>query len=55
MHLKILIVFVLLFFDICVQSQIIDKDTSDVVIRKTKKDVPLEYNISDLIIPPGQH
>ena len=50
MYLKFLIVFVLLFFDICVQSQIIDKDTSDVVIRKTKKDVPLEYNISDVII-----
>lgn len=49
-HLKFLIVIIFLFFDICVQSQIIDKDTSDVVIRRTKKDVPSEYNISDVII-----
>ncbi len=48
--LKILILIVFLFFDVCVNSQIIDKDTSDVVIRRTKKDVPTEYNISDVII-----
>jgi hypothetical protein len=39
-----------LFFNFCVYSQIIDKDTSDVVIRKTKKEKPSEYNISDVII-----
>ena len=49
-HLKFLIVFVFLFFDTGVYSQIIDRDTSDVVIRKTKKDIPMEYNISDVII-----
>lgn len=48
--LKILTLIVFLFFDVCVNSQIIDKDTSDVVIRRTKKDVPTEYNISDVII-----
>jgi hypothetical protein len=31
-------------------SQTIDADTSDVVIRKTKKSNPVEYNISDVII-----
>lgn len=49
-RLKFLILIVFLFFDVCVNSQIIDKDTSDVVIRRTKKDVPSEYNISDVII-----
>lgn len=42
--------FALLFSGTEVFSQIIDKDTSDVVIRKTKKDNPAEYNISDVII-----
>lgn len=42
--------FALLFSGTEVFSQIIDKDTSDVVIRKTKKDIPAEYNISDVII-----
>jgi len=32
------------------QSQIIDTDTSDVVIRKTKKETPQEFNISDVVI-----
>lgn len=43
--------FFVLFF-ICSESfsQIIDKDTSDVIIRRTKKDIPAEYNISDVII-----
>jgi hypothetical protein len=45
-----LFTFVLLTFSSQVVSQIIDKDTSDVVIRKTKKDIPAEYNISDVII-----
>src|SRR5215510_8480448 len=40
----------ILFFTIPVYSQIIDTDTSDVVIRKTKKDKPEDYNISDVII-----
>ncbi|MFI5212078.1 MAG: hypothetical protein ACHQIH_04290, partial [Ignavibacteria bacterium] len=31
-------------------SQIIDSDTSSVVIRKTKKLAPDEYNISDVIV-----
>lgn len=31
-------------------SQIIDADTSSVVIRKTKKEAPAEYNISDVIV-----
>lgn len=48
--MKFLILFAVLFFNVCVYSQIIDKDTSDVVIRKTKKDKPVEYNISDVII-----
>jgi len=43
-------IFVLLIFTASLHSQIIDKDTSDVVIRKTKKSVPAEYNISDVII-----
>ncbi len=43
-------VIVLLFFIGVSYSQIIDKDTSNVVIRKTKKDKPAEYNISDVII-----
>lgn len=42
--------FVLLISGSTVLSQIIDKDTSDVVIRKTKKEKPTEYNISDVII-----
>lgn len=48
--MKFLILFAVLFFNVCVYSQILDKDTSDVVIRKTKKDKPAEYNISDVII-----
>lgn len=43
-------ILVLLIFTASLHSQIIDKDTSDVVIRKTKKSVPAEYNISDVII-----
>lgn len=31
-------------------SQQIDSDTSDVVIRRTNKQLPKEYNISDVII-----
>lgn len=41
---------VLLFSGLNTYSQIIDKDTSDVVIRRTKKDKPAEYNISDVNI-----
>lgn len=41
---------ILLLFSCSLCSQIIDKDTSDVVIRKTNKDIPVEYNISDVII-----
>lgn len=41
---------VLLFLNIGIYSQTVDTDTSDVVIRKTKKDAPKEYNISDVII-----
>ncbi len=41
---------VLLFLNIGIYSQTIDTDTSDVVIRKTKKTAPEEYNISDVII-----
>ena len=42
----------LLFLFIAVTSytQIVDTDTSNVVIRKTKKEIPEEYNISDVII-----
>lgn len=43
-------IFVLLILTASLHSQIIDKDTSNVVIRKTKKLVPAEYNISDVII-----
>ncbi len=45
-----LIFLVLFFLSSVLNSQIIDKDTNDVVIRKTKKDKPTEYNISDVII-----
>lgn len=31
-------------------SQIIDSDTSSVIIRKTRKEKPQEYNISDVIV-----
>lgn len=31
-------------------TQVVDSDTSNVVIRRTKKDIPAEYNISDVII-----
>ena len=48
--LKFFLIFVLLISATGIYSQIIDKDTSDVVIRKTKKDIPTEYNISDVII-----
>lgn len=53
MHLKYFKIFfslVLLITGSDLLSQIIDKDTIDVVIRRTKKDVPAEYNISDVII-----
>ena len=42
--------FVLLLSNGVSYSQLLDKDTSDVVIRKTKKEKPAEYNISDVII-----
>jgi hypothetical protein len=42
--------FVLLISSSTALSQIIDIDTSDVVIRKTKKEKPSEYNISDVVI-----
>ncbi len=48
--IKFLIFSVLLFLSGISFSQIIDKDTSDVVIRKTRKDKPAEYNISDVNI-----
>jgi len=44
----------ILLFIMCIpcslQSQVIDTDTSDVVIRKTSKEKPAEFNISDVII-----
>jgi hypothetical protein len=42
------IVLLFLVSDLC--SQTIEFDTSSVVIRKTKKERPAEYNISDVII-----
>ena len=45
---SLIIVLLFLAFDIC--SQTIDTDTNDVIIRKTKKEKPSEYNISDVII-----
>lgn len=48
--LKLIFVIVLLFSASGIFSQVVDTDTSDVVIRRTKKDVPAEYNISDVII-----
>jgi len=50
MNRLISIVVVVLISNSFLYSQIIDKDTSDVVIRKTKKEKPDEYNISDVII-----
>ncbi len=48
--LKVIFCLVLLFSNSVVFAQLLDKDTSDVVIRKTKKEKPTEYNISDVII-----
>ena len=45
---KILVL--VLLFTACSYAQSIDTDTSDVVIRKTNKEKPEEYNISDVII-----
>jgi len=39
-----------LFLTCSLQSQVVDTDTSDVVIRKTKKETPSEFNISEVII-----
>lgn len=47
---KSIFCFVLLTSSSSLLSQIIDNDTSSVVIRKTKKDKPSEYNISDVVI-----
>lgn len=41
---------VLLFLNTGIYSQTIDTDTSDVVIRKTNKMLPKEYNIGDVIV-----
>lgn len=49
-HVKGLLLIILLFASGGVYSQIIDNDTSSVVIRKTKKEKPEGYNISDVII-----
>jgi hypothetical protein len=49
--LKVLFsVFLILISAPLLHSQTVDTDTSDVVIRKTKKETPQEYNISDVII-----
>ena len=50
MYNNIFFAFVLLIISSTAFSQLLDKDTSDVVIRKTKKEKPAEYNISDVII-----
>ena len=43
--------FILLFIlNYSLSSQVIDTDTSDVVIRKTLREKPLDFNISDVII-----
>ena len=39
-----------IFFTCSFKAQIIDTDTSDVVIRKTSKEKPQEFNISDVVI-----
>ncbi|HEY3250825.1 MAG TPA: hypothetical protein VGK25_06875 [Ignavibacteria bacterium] len=45
------LILVLIFCVTCsLQSQIIDTDTSDVVIRKTSKEKPLDFNISDVVV-----
>jgi len=48
--LKLIFVIFLYFSASEIFSQVVDTDTSDVVIRRTKKDIPAEYNISDVII-----
>jgi hypothetical protein len=49
--LKVLFyIFLILISAPALRSQTVDTDTSDVVIRKTKKETPQEYNISDVII-----
>lgn len=45
-----LLIITCLFLTCQTFSQIIDADTSSVVIRKTKKAAPDEYNISDVIV-----
>ena len=47
--INVIVVLCLIFVG-SVFSQNIDTDTSDVVIRKTKKTNPAEFNISDVII-----
>lgn len=49
-----LILLALLFFVSSSNSQQIDTDTSDVVIRRTNKQLPKEYNISDVIVKPDK-
>ena len=54
-HCIILNGFILFFlFSGLTNSQIIDTDTNDVVIRKTSKEKPAEFNISDVIIKPDK-
>lgn len=48
--IKYIFIFVLLISVSTIFSQTVDTDTSDVVIRRTKKEIPAEYNISDVII-----
>jgi hypothetical protein len=47
--MRYVLIFIVLY-QISLFSQTIENDTSSVVIRKTKKEKPEEYNISDVII-----
>jgi hypothetical protein len=47
---KYKIILIIALVTCSLKSQIIDTDTSDVVIRKTKKEAPQEFNISEVAI-----
>lgn len=49
-HLLIIIFILDLLFCSLLRTQVIDTDTSDVVIRRTSKLRPIEFNISDVVI-----
>jgi hypothetical protein len=47
---KFYIIPLFIFITCSLRSQVLDTDTSDVVIRRTSKEKPPEFNISDVIV-----